>query len=109
MTTFDWTVTRLDCYPQAEGKMDMVFNVYWRCDGVAQANGMSYKGEYYSSTYVPYNPDHHWVEYADLTPPEVLEWIWENGVNKTEIEAAVQRSIDNQINPPVVSPALPWA
>lgn len=59
--------------------------------------------------FVPYNPDHHWVEYADLTKEEVLEWVWENGVNQTEIEAAVQQRIDEQINPPTVSLPLPWA
>jgi hypothetical protein len=32
-----------------------------------------------------------------------------NGVNKTATEAAVQSQIDNQINPPIVYPPLPWA
>jgi len=43
-----------------------------------------------------------------LTQDQVLGWVWANGVDKTATEAAVQQQIDNQINPPVVSPPLPW-
>jgi hypothetical protein len=38
-----------------------------------------------------------------------LGWIWADGVDKTATEAAVQQQINNQINPPVVTPKLPWA
>jgi hypothetical protein len=30
-------------------------------------------------------------------------------VDKDSAEAAVQSNIDNQINPPVITPPLPWA
>jgi len=39
----------------------------------------------------------------------VLGWIWANGVDKAATEAAVQTQIDNQINPPIITPTLPWA
>jgi len=39
----------------------------------------------------------------------VLGWIWASGVDKTATEAAVEQQIQNQIDPPVVSPPLPWA
>ncbi len=47
--------------------------------------------------------------YADLTQDQVLGWIWANGVDKDATEAAVAQQIANAKNPPVVSPALPWA
>jgi hypothetical protein len=37
-----------------------------------------------------------------------LGWCWANGVYKTATEAAVQKQIDNQINPPIVQQPLPW-
>ena len=46
--------------------------------------------------------------YADLTQDQVLGWVWANGVDKDTTEAAVQSMIDNQINPPIVTPPLPW-
>jgi hypothetical protein len=44
-----------------------------------------------------------------LAQDQVLGWIWANGVDQAVTEAAVQQQIDNQINPPVVTPPLPWA
>jgi hypothetical protein len=39
----------------------------------------------------------------------VLGWVWSSGVNKDATEAAVAGQINNQINPPVIQPPLPWA
>jgi hypothetical protein len=49
------------------------------------------------------------IPYQDLTLDIVLGWIWANGVDKAATEAAVQTQIDNQINPPIITPTLPWA
>jgi hypothetical protein len=38
-----------------------------------------------------------------------LNWCYENGVDKTAIEANVSKQIADQINPPVVALPLPWA
>lgn len=86
----------------------MVFTVHWQCNGVDEVNGVTYSGSVYSTCYVPYNPDAHWVDYANLTKDEVMEWMFENGVDQAATEAAVQQQIDNQINPPVISPPIPW-
>ena len=104
MTTFTWTVTALDCYPQAEGQTDVVFVVHWRCTGT---DG-TYNGSVYSTCAVP-APTGTFTPYADLTQEQVLGWIWASGVDQASAEAAVQTQIDNQANPPVVSPKLPWA
>ena len=49
------------------------------------------------------------VNYDTLTEETVLGWLWANGVDKDATEAAVEQMIQNQINPPVVTPPLPWA
>ena len=102
-TTFTWTVSQLNCYPQAEGQTDVVFVVHWTCSGT---DG-TYNGSVYSTCSVP-APTGTFTPYADLTQDIVLGWIWANGVDQASAEAAVQTQIDNQINPPVVSPPLPW-
>jgi len=38
----------------------------------------------------------------------VLGWCFSNGVDKTAIEANVTLQIENQINPPIIAPPLPW-
>lgn len=103
MTTFTWTVTQLDCYPQEGGNTDVVFTVHWQLTGT---DG-TYNGSVYSTCSVP-APTGTFTPYADLTLDQVLGWIWSNGVDKESAEAAVQAQIDSQANPPVVSPALPW-
>lgn len=103
-TTFTWTVTNMDCYPQEDGHSDVVFNVHWTCSGV---DGQ-YNGSVYSTCAVPLSQG-TFTPYADLTQNQVLGWIWANGVDQAATEAAVQQQINNQINPPVVTPPLPWA
>jgi hypothetical protein len=54
-------------------------------------------------------PDGTFTPYADLTQEQVLGWCYANGVDQAATEAAIQQNIDNQINPPIVQPPLPWA
>ena len=105
MTDINWTVTAMDCYPQADNETDVVFNVHWTCSGV---DG-EYNGSVYSTCAVPLSGTGTFTPYADLTQDQVLGWIWANGVDQTATEAAVNQQIANQINPPVVTPPLPWA
>ena len=104
MTTITWTVTAMDCYPQEGGNTDVVFNCHWTCAGV---DG-TYNASIYSTCSVP-TPEGAFTPYAQLTQSQVLGWIWANGVDQTATEAAVEQQIQNQINPPVVTPALPWS
>ena len=104
MTTITWTVTAMDCYPQEGGNTDVVFVVHWTCAGV---DG-TYNASIYSTCSVP-APEGTFTPYAQLTQSQVLGWIWANGVDQTATEAAVEQQIQNQINPPVVTPALPWS
>ena len=103
--TYNWTVTAMDCYPQAEGHTDVVFTVHWTCSGT---DG-TYNGSVYSTCGVTYKAGEPYTPYASLTQDQVLGWIWATGVDKAATEAAVETQIQNQINPPVVQPKLPWA
>jgi hypothetical protein len=104
MTAFTWTVSRLDCYPQYDNQTDVVFVVHWTCSGT---DG-TYNGSVYSTCSVTYVAGTSFTPYDQLTQNQVLGWIWAGGVDKDSAEAAVQTQINDQINPPVISPALPW-
>jgi len=104
-TEIVWNVSELNCLPDAEGKQDYVVTAHWQCNGV---DG-DYSGSVYSTCSFPVVQGEAFVPYADLTLETVLGWIWANGVDKAATEAAVEQQIENQINPPVVSPALPWS
>lgn len=108
--TINWTVTQMDCYPQEAGQTDVVFTVHWTCSGTQDSNGVTYNSYVYSTCAVPAPAEGTpFTPYDDLTQEQVLGWVWANGVDQTATEAAVQQQIDNQINPPVVTPPLPWA
>ena len=102
--TITWSVTAMDAYPQAEGQVDVVFTVHWTCAGVQD----TYQASVYSTCGVTYSSGAPYTPYAQLTQEQVLGWIWASGVDKAATEAAVQQQINNQINPPVVTPKLPW-
>lgn len=101
---FNWEISQLDCYPQADGQTDVVFNIHWQLTGIDR----DYSGSVYSTCNVTYVAGTPYTPFADLTQNQVLGWIWANGVDQASAEAAVQTQINNQINPPVVSPPLPW-
>lgn len=107
MTTFTWTITALNCLPLADGVTNYAVTAHWTCSGT--------DGTYTSSAYstcsfpAPTGPTNQYTPYADLTQDQVLGWVWTNGVDKDTTEAAVQSMLDNQINPPIVTPKLPWA
>lgn len=105
-TTFTWTITQMDCLPHTADGPDYVVTAHWQCVGV---DG-NYNGRVYSTCgFAVDKSESDFVPYADLTQDMVLGWMWESGVDKGATEVAVQKQIDNQINPPVVTPPLPWA
>jgi hypothetical protein len=103
--TITWTISQLDCYPQADGHTDVVTTAHWQCTGVQD----TFTSQVYSTCSFPPPEGPDWTPYDQLTQDQVLGWCWENGVDKAATEAAVQTQIQNQINPPVVSPPLPWS
>lgn len=105
--TMTWTVQWMQCKPTEGSYTDVVVTVGWICQGQELVNNASFNANQYGSTSVP-APEGSFTPYADLTQDQVLGWIWADGVNKAEVEAAVQEQIDRLINPPVVDLPLPW-
>ena len=105
MITYTWSISQLNCVPQAPEGADYVVTAHWQLSGT---DG-TYNGSVYSTCSFPVVQGEQFTPYADLTLDQVLGWCWANGVDKDSAEAAVAQQIENQINPPIVSPPLPWA
>jgi hypothetical protein len=103
MITLSWIIERL-LVRKVEGTYsDVVITADWRCNGSQD----QYSGTCYGSTsFAP--PSGSFTPYEDLTEAQVLGWCFSNGVDKTSIEANVTAQIENQINPPIIAPPLPW-
>jgi hypothetical protein len=105
--TNTWAVVQMDAYPEEDGETDVVFNVHWTLTGT---DG-TYTGSVYGSQGVTTDPDAPFVPYADLTEAQVIGWV-QAAMGEEQVasyEANVAQQIENQINPPVVTPPLPWA
>jgi hypothetical protein len=112
--TMEWIVESMSCYPADAGESDVVFSVAWRCRGTQMNAGEPVIGSIPGNQSVTYTAGSPFTPYADLTQDQVLGWIWKSesnpdGVDKDAIEAQIQAQIDRRINPPVVTPPLPWS
>ena len=103
MITLSWLIERLLTKPVDGSNTDVVITADWRCNGSQD----SFSGTCYGScSFAP--PTGSFTPYDQLTEAQVLDWCYQNGVDKNAIEANVSLQIQNQINPPVVSLPLPW-
>jgi hypothetical protein len=105
--TNTWTVSQLDCYPEYEGEQDVVFACHWRLN----ATDGTYNGSAYGSIGLTLDPDADFVSFADLTEEQVIGWV-QDALGEEQVdalEANLAKQIEDQANPPVVSPTLPWA
>jgi hypothetical protein len=109
-TAYTWTISALDAYPTTP-QPDCVFCAHWQCVATSDQtkNGVPYTARIYSTCNIVYNPNEAYIPYANLTQAEVLAWIYENGVDQTATQTALDSMIANEINPTVVTPPLPWS
>jgi hypothetical protein len=105
-TTYTWAVVQMDCYPEEDGEMDVVFNVHWTLTG----EEAGFSANAYGTQTVAVDPDAPFTPYADLTEEQVIGWVQDSMGEEVvaRYEANVAEQIQNQIDPPVVTPPLPW-
>ena len=109
--TINWIIERLLVKPTEGTYSDVVITADWRCNGTETIgtgdDEKTYSGTCYgSASFAP--PTGSFTPYEDLTEEQVLGWCFSNGVDQSAIEANVSAQIQNQINPPVIAPPLPW-
>lgn len=104
--TNTWAVVQMDAYPEYEGNTDVVFTVHWILSGT---DG-TYASSIYGSTGLTLNESSSFTPYEDLTEAQVIGWVKAAlGPDQVAVyEESVAQQIENQINPPVVTPPLPW-
>jgi len=105
--TNTWVIEQMDCYPQSEGQTDVVFTIHWR---VNAADGV-YTATSYGTVGVTYVAGSSYTPYAQLTQQQVVGWVQTamGPEQVASIESSLSTNIADQVNPPVVTPPLPWA
>lgn len=103
MTTFNWTITSMPSYSQIDGQSDVVFEVNWSCSAFEDRLSSVAIG----TVPVTYTAGSPFTPYDQLTQEQVWGWI-NPSIDRPEIEASLQKMIDEQKAPAVVTPPLPW-
>jgi len=105
--TNTWSVVQMDAYPEYEGETDVVFTVHWTLNGT---DG-TYNGSVYGTVGVTIDEGATFTPYEDLTLDQVIGWV-QDALGEEQVasyEANVAQQIADQIDPPVVTPPLPWS
>jgi len=112
MTNITWTIEQLSCYPEVDNYTDVVFSAAWRVNGELEQNGTTYNATVYGSQGLsPFDGKTPFTPYDDLQLAQVIGWV-QDAMGEEQvaaISANIEQQIANQINPPVVTPKLPWA
>ena len=105
--TYNWGIVQLDAYPEKDGLTDVVFTVHWTLNG---DDGEGHSGSAYGSVGVTLD-EGDYTPFAELTKEQVVGWVKDSlGAEQVaSLEASVANQIEQQINPTVVTPPLPWA
>jgi hypothetical protein len=99
-----WIIEWIKTTPTTTTPAERVVEVGWRCNGEQEG----FSSTIYGSAGFTYNEGEPFTPFNQLTQEQVLEWVWSNGVDKVEVEANVQRHLDDQINPQIIQQPLPW-
>jgi hypothetical protein len=105
--TNTWNIVALNCKPDVNGMLDYVVTSHW----TLTATDGTYTGSVYGTASFEVDPERaDYKPYDQLTLEEVIDWtkasLGEEQVASLEFNVLSQ--IEAQINPSIVSPALPW-
>jgi len=102
--TFKWTIVQLDCSTTIPEVQDYVVTAHWRygiTDGTIST-------DMYGATSFPVDPEKpNFVPFAELQESDVIGWL-ESELDVDAMQTSLTTQLDNIINPPIVSPPLPW-
>ena len=108
MTTYTWTIKQMSVMPVLDGQTDVVVSAEWNILGENQNVSYNLAGWQQFTL----KQGEGFTPYDQLTETQVVSWVQDSmGENiVANLQAAVQGSINEIINPPVqpITLPLPW-
>ena len=105
--TYSWIISAMDVIPKENSLDNVVSVIHWRRRGTEVVDGKTYTAEVYSTYNCPSPSPTDFTAYPDLTQAQVESWL-NAGLDVTSIDQNIATQIEQQINPPVIQPPLPW-
>lgn len=103
MTEYKWVINALDCVPKEGQMIDVVSVVHW--SRIAQQDDIQVSS--YGTMSCPQPSETDFTAYPDLTYEQVCGWL-DAGLDVESIDLGLDGQIENIINPPIVTPPLPF-
>lgn len=104
-----WSIDQLQVKAQEGQYTDVVVIAHWRCEATHEtANPLMPMVSTAIGQCEFAAPSGSFTPYSDLTQEQVLTWCWGDGVDKDETESKVMAQLDLLVNPPLITPPLPW-
>jgi hypothetical protein len=102
----EWLIEYMQTTPVSSNPPLYVINCGWRCNGQDE----KFSSTVYGTCSFQQKPEENgtYTPYEELTQEQVLNWCWESSVNKEATELSISTQIENQKNPPIITPPLPW-
>jgi hypothetical protein len=100
-----WKIDQVDAIPQLGTRTNIVRIVHWRANGVDD----TFTSTTYGAVQLP-EPTDQFIEFQNLTETQIIEWV-KTALGEEQvagIETDLGRMIENQKNPPIITPMLPW-
>jgi hypothetical protein len=107
MSTKNWVVSQLDCLPEGGDLNKFVVVCHWRRQATEVIDGKEYNADVYGAQSFTSENVTEFTPYEDLTFETVCGWL-ENSLDMESLDANLDTQIANLINPPIISPKLPW-
>ena len=102
--TYLWTIVQLDCATHIPEVQDYVVTAHWRY-GVT--NGTISTDMYGATGFIVDPETPNFIPYEDLQESDIIGWL-EGTLDVPAMQTSLDNQLENIINPPIVSPPLPW-
>ena len=98
-----WKIDWLKCKNQQDSYANIVISAGWSAKLIDEKFTSEVNGVCSFS-----DPINNFINYDNLKELDVLNWCWDSGVNKNEIELFLQNDINVQKSPTIRTTNIPW-
>ena len=109
MTTYTWKIESITSYQNYNGISDVVFKALWRCIAEDVDGENRYIADFTSLSYINIAADPTFTPYDQLNEDQIINWLWSNGVVKTDVETSLANEITAQKSGIAITTKIkPW-